>query len=150
MTCRQNPKIIEYLRANKHEGGASGFILPDGEWVPIRRQSHNNIVVAALHHAGEPTQWDMLGQFRDTYGIIRVTYHPGMIAFDVPDGVTARQVEAAALRVIATTNDTDIIGWHREPGRESKGPRAEERERCLAKLEKLAGRSRYRVRSRRP
>lgn len=137
--------VIEYIRQNRHKGGASGFILPDGEWIPIERQSHDRLISRAYRQAGEPAYWDTTSHFRDDYGVIRVTYHSGMIAFDVPDGVTRKQVEAAALRVVATAKDSDFIGWHKEPTKHyhESGPEAEERERCVAEVARLAGRPRW-------
>lgn len=146
MSIKKNDKVINFIRRNRYEGGASGFILPDGEWIPIRRSNHDSLIISAYRHAKKPRGWDVTSDFRDKYGVIRVTKAAGIISFDVPDGATKKQVETAATRVVATTEDHEFIGWHKEPGRREEGAAAVERERCLREVERLAKRPRYPLR----
>lgn len=143
MAIRKNDKVINFIRRNRHDGGSSGFILPDGEWIPIRRFGHDTLIAAAYRRAGKSWEWNTTSHFRDTYGVIRVTQARGIISFDVPDGATQRQLETAATRVVATASDGDFIGWHKEPGMFEEGDAKVERERCLRVVEKLAKRKRY-------
>ena len=104
--------ILAYLRENSQEGSQCGYIMQDGEWIPLEMFYHKvhaemAYVVAGRERSGS---WDGYEQFIEDYRPARVSC--STFLFTAPP--TSKQLETAAkltIKHVPNNRDVEIIVW---------------------------------------